>query len=654
MKKKKINFKYVIIAAVLLIPFMYSFFYLKAYWNPYGTGNIDNLPIAIVNEDMGKKGKDFVQNIQNSKKLKISVVNKKKANDGLNRGTYYAVILIPSDFTQSMNSISSEDKHHATITYSPNQKSNYLSSQIINTVVLTVEKNLDNQVNSQIVSNLSKKLESLPNQLETISEGFTTLQQGTKKLENGASTLKNGTATLKENYNLFHEGIKQVNDGTTTLSNATEKFSTLDSSINELMSGVTSLDEASAYLSQKTQEYVNGTNTVTNNINALTTGYCNQQNYYQAIEKNVEALAIQNNWDETTKNSIIAQYKEKANHIITSDLCSSLNQLITNTSYKTLSASGPTLAAGTQNLHASLNTLHTKVSGFDNIKTQLNNLQDGISTLNKGANSLYTSSIQLQQGINQLNNGAATLSNGTTTLHSSVQEANKKINVKINSTMKETNKLQGLEKYSKEPVTMKTTPVNEISSYGTAFAPLFISIALWVGSLMMFIVLYYDKNARFQILGIDSKKQVKRTLCYHGLATLSGIILGLLLQLFLDFDITNIFLYYISIILISNCFLAIIQFLIVHFGDVGKFIGLIILVLQLAASGGTFPIETVTKGFRWMHNFLPMTYTIRLLRESLVHIQGSLLSKNLIIVISIFLVFFVINLALDIYKQKKD
>jgi putative membrane protein len=170
----------------------------------------------------------------------------------------------------------------------------------------------------------------------------------------------------------------------------------------------------------------------------------------------------------------------------------------------------------------------------------------------------------------------------------------------------------------------------------------------------MFIVLYYDKNERFGILGINSTKRVQRTLAYHGLATLSAIILGITLNLFLDFEITNIFLYYISLILIANAFMAIMNFLITNFGDIGKFLGLIILVLQLASSGGTFPIETVTKGFRWLNPLLPMTYTNKLMKESLVAIESNLLTKYILIVLAIFLVFLVINISLDIYRTKKD
>jgi putative membrane protein len=137
------------------------------------------------------------------------------------------------------------------------------------------------------------------------------------------------------------------------------------------------------------------------------------------------------------------------------------------------------------------------------------------------------------------------------------------------------------------------------------------------------------------------------------LVTISAIILGILLQLLLDFSITNVALYYFSIILIANLFTSIIDFLIVNFNDVGKFLALIILVLQLAAAGGTFPIETVTKGFRWLNNILPMKYTIDLLKESLVAIETKLLIKNLIIVISIFLVFFIFNIINDKRKEKK-
>ena len=97
-------FSYVVLAVVLLIPFMYSFFYLKAYWDPYG--HMDDIPVAIVNEDKTvdgqNKGKDLVDSLKKKNTLDISVVNKNKADSGLKNKDYYAVITIPSDFTSDL------------------------------------------------------------------------------------------------------------------------------------------------------------------------------------------------------------------------------------------------------------------------------------------------------------------------------------------------------------------------------------------------------------------------------------------------------------------------------------------------------------------------------------------------------------------------
>ena len=90
--KLKEKFKYIILFVILFIPFIYSFFYLKAYWNPYGKGNIDDLPIAIVNEDSGDKGNLLITRIKDSKKLKLYEKSEEAAEEGLNNGTYYAII----------------------------------------------------------------------------------------------------------------------------------------------------------------------------------------------------------------------------------------------------------------------------------------------------------------------------------------------------------------------------------------------------------------------------------------------------------------------------------------------------------------------------------------------------------------------------------
>lgn len=653
MNKKTNNwFKYVVIIAVLLVPFMYSFFYLKAYWNPYGKGNIDNLPVAVVNKDSGDKGKELIDNIKESKKLKLSIVSNDEATDGLNDGKYYAIISIPKDFTSSMNSASSTNKRHATITYSPNQKSNYLSSQIINTVVLTVEKNLDNTVNSKIVENLSDKLKAVPTQLNTISTGFGKLSEGTSQIENGASELKSGSEQLKNGINEAYNGSKTITDGVNaSIENLkNDKSEAIDTqTLNNIKNQVTSSVNATFTDTYKNAIGVQAVETVKaqyeNNINLLK----------QGILANISAFGITDvdaYCNSSSVNPGLANYCSSYLGLVSlnnqlNDSSSVIYQSIYNTAITSAQKSAVQTASNVSETVAKQVATSAKETATNKSIASLTPLQEGLNSLTSGLAKLNT-------GSNDLYNGTVKLNEGTTTLNNSVKASKVELDNNINSTKSEMKKVDGLSKYSKMPIKAETKEVNKVSSYGTAFSPLFISIALWVGSLMLFMVLYFDKEKRFGLLGIDSKKRVKRTLAYHGLASASGLILGILLQLLLDFNITNVLLYYVSIILIANCFLAIVEFLIETFGDIGKFIALIILVLQLAAAGGTFPIETVTKGFRWLHPLLPMTYTINLLKESLVSVENNLLTQNMLYVFIIFIIFFGLNIILNFMKQKKD
>lgn len=651
-KKTNSWFKYVVIIAVLLVPFMYSFFYLKAYWNPYGKGNIDNLPVAVVNKDSGDKGKELIDNIKESKKLKLSIVSNDEATDGLNDGKYYAIISIPKDFTSSMNSASSTNKRHATITYSPNQKSNYLSSQIINTVVLTVEKNLDNTVNSKIVENLSDKLKAVPTQLNTISTGFGKLSEGTSQIENGASELKSGSEQLKNGINEAYNGSKTITDGVNaSIENLkNDKSEAIDTqTLNNIKNQVTSSVNATFTDTYKNAIGVQAVETVKaqyeNNINLLK----------QGILANISAFGITDvdaYCNSSSVNPGLANYCSSYLGLVSlnnqlNDSSSVIYQSIYNTAITSAQKSAVQTASNVSETVAKQVATSAKETATNKSIASLTPLQEGLNNLTSGLAKLNT-------GSNDLYNGTVKLNEGTTTLNNSVKASKVELDNKISSTKSEMKKVDGLSKYSKMPIKAETKEVNKVSSYGTAFSPLFISIALWVGSLMLFMVLYFDKEKRFGLLGIDSKKRVKRTLAYHGLASASGLILGILLQLLLDFSITNVLLYYVSIILIANCFLAIVEFLIETFGDIGKFIALIILVLQLAAAGGTFPIETVTKGFRWLHPLLPMTYTINLLKESLISVENNLLTQNMLYVFIIFIVFFGLNIILNFMKQKKD
>ena len=639
--KLKGKFKYIVLFVILFIPFIYSFFYLKAYWNPYGKGNIDNLPVAIVNLDTGDNGDALIDGIKETKKLKIAVVSEEKAEDGLNNGTYYAVIKVPKSFTSDMETASTRNKKHATITYSPNQKSNYLASQIINNVVLNIEKNLDNEVNSKIVEGLTDSLKEVPTSLDTINNGFDKLSDGTNKLRNGSNEIVSGSNTLASNYLEFNNGINSVNNGTSSLYNGAKE---LDNGLGTLQSSLSNMD-------------LSGLDTLKTGISLLNQ---NETAFNSALQSynSLVSFAITNPSYLDVSTSVIHNYNENI-PATNYTLAEYINYVGTS-----LSGKSNELASGVSNLNESVNGSSSQLNdlttnllklkyGVNELKEGSNKLVNGAKTLNIGVNTLSVGSNKILSGINTLNTANSTLNDGIFTLNNSVINAKNELSSKTDATKDDIKKIETLSEYSNKPINVETKEVNKVSTYGTAFTPLFVSVGLWVGCLMMFMVLYYDKEERYGIFGINDNRLVKQMLSYHALITLSSIVLAILLNTLLRFNVTNYLLYYGSFILISNTFMAIVLFLITNFKDIGKFIALILLVLGLTSSAGTFPVDIVTKGFRWLNPYLPMTYSIRLIKECIIKIDSSILGNSIFVLIIIFVVFFTINTIINIINEKK-
>lgn len=654
--EKKAWFNYVVIIAVLLIPFMYSFFYLKAYWDPYG--HMDDIPVAIVNEDKKVNGESkgiiLIDGLKEKNALDISVVDSKKAEEGLYNKDYYAVITIPSDFTSNLLSAGEENKKVATITYSPNQKSNYLASQIISRVVLEAEKEVRSDVSKEVVSNLTDNLNEVPKKVEKIADGLEQISDGTDELKNGSYKLEEGTKTLSDKYSEFNNGVANVDNGVKTLY---ENINILDQGITKVQGGVNTLADGTV----KLKELQAG-------IGALKIGEDEFNNGLNAYVKMVSLVTTNPEYLNLTVEQVKPAICTEQSPMYDVSSCYLLNSVNSNVTIASLiNQTGSNLTLGNTQIKTGIDTINTNtskleelVSGVNTLKMGVNDLKAGSTKLVQGTNTLYdgthilkNSSREFLTGINTLNNGTESLSNGASTLNSGVLTAKNEVTSSIDSTNDDLKKLNSLSEFTANPVKVEEKDVNEVSEYGTAFSPFFISIALWVGSLMLFIILYYDANDRFKLFSRNAENKLKRTFCYLGLAAIQGILLGILLKLGLGFKVTNYFLYFASMIIVACAFESIMEFLIVNFNDIGKFVALILLVLQLAAAGGTFPIQTVSNGFQKLFNFLPMKYTIDLFKESLISIEGNLLSKSLVTVSLIFVLLLIINLIKD-FKSKQE
>lgn len=687
MKKEKV-LKILIFAIVLLIPIIYSFFYLKSYWNPYGT--LSDMKIAVVNLDKGKddknQGSEFVQNLKDSATFNICEVSKDNANNGMEKGEYYATIEIPENFTSCLESGATIDKQVAQITYRPNQATNYLATQIINSAVKTIELNLQSKVDREIIANLSDKLNDVPDSLQTISDGAGSILDGSQSLNDGIKQLNDGTNQLSSSYKEFDNGVEAAYTGSQSLENGLAQVSsgidtlknggqTLDNVISQINDGVDQLSEQSNSGIASLASGVNDLNTGAANLNTKLPEYVEKVEYLNSnVKPLLQALSAYSGNTTDPKlqylavsaSQILAQDPEKGN-------LDGFQQLTIGGQALTTGAND--LYAGTQKLVAGTQDLGKLTTGVQNLKSALTQVKQGTISLNQGIVTLSNGTVQLTAGSSTLTNGLATLNssskaidNALTTLNNGtasaydgsnklvegVQTFKTSIDEGLVNTKEQLKSLNGIEDFGAKPVEFKTEAYGEVNSYGIAFTPLFLCIGLWVGALMSYVVLYYDQKHRFNIFDHDYKNKILQNIAYIGIGALQGLIVAILLKLGLGFEIQNYVLYYTSSILVGITFVSIIQFLIRNFGDVGKFLALVILVLQLAASGGTFPIETIDKGFQGLTSYLPMTYSIKLFREILVPTATNFKGQYLGILVGITAVTLAITCIVDIIKSKKS
>lgn len=651
-KKSKIM-KPLIIIGIIIIPLIYSFFYLKAFWDPYA--NLENIPVAIVNNDKCNEnenlGKNFVDNILEEKEMDFQLVDEDEANDGLINKRYYAIIEIPEDFTEKLNSGETENKQIAKITYSPNQKSNFLAAQIIDSAVTQIEEKIQEEVTGKVVDNLSDKLNDVPNQLETVEEAATKLEEGSKSLTEGVEKIDNGIGTLSKNYNDFNEGVSSVDKATSGLQNGIDS---LNNGIDDLYDGsktltnstkdLSKISEAASTLSEKENElnygisqYVDGVNSATKQISTLLT------NIIQYVQTNPEAL------NDPQFKAIYDNILSLAQSDSLSELNSSGNILKTNSNL--MNESIKSLSSATEALPEVSSGIETIENGIYKIKAGAEELKEGSRELKDGTETLSSSSEEIKSGITELKRGTEDALEGSNILLDGQNEFVSEIGKSIDEARAELVKLNGISDYAKNAIEVEENVVEPVDSYGIGFAPYFMSLSLWIGGLMIFVGIYFDPHNRFKRIGRDAPNRAFRTFIYLLIAIAQAVILGGLLKVGLGFDVENNLLYYGSCILVSLAFLSIIQFLMVNFGDVGKFITILFLVIQLAACGGTFPMETLPQFYQDINSLMPMTYSLNLFKEAIIGTSPGFVQTDVNALLGIMIVFVVMTFAIDIIKM---
>lgn len=671
--KKTIVCSLVIVGAII-IPLLYSFFYLGAFWNPYS--KLKDLPVAVVNLDEGAVidgktkniGQELCDQLKQSGELKYIFTGKTEALEGTKGDKYYATIVIPKNFSTSIASAATTNKKVAALSFTANEKRNYLATQILKNAVEQIRTSLTGKVDGEIVSQLCSQLSSTPKQLTHLATGLRKLADGSGVLYDGANQLAAGTGTLKSGMGTFHAGFSEYAQGVNSVENGSVELlagvTKLDQGIDALTKGASNLNDATANIDQlktnaallatKTQEFNQGLQAYTQGVDTL-------------IDSTEQTATFLKNYAAANPNLVADQTFSE--FLSTMSAPANLQNIATLKQYtQTLKDAFAQIAQGTAKLSDATSGIPELKQGIEQLTAGLQSAQSGSNQVVQGTGTLAfgtaslsgaTSRIEnattaLADGVNRVDYGATTLTSGTAALKSGITTATNSVISASADAKTQLAPLDGLDNYVEAPITTNNVPVDPVPNYGTAFAPYFLSLSLWVGALIIFFAIYLDADAKFNLLSRNSNHKLLRSFAYLLIGLIQAVLLGIILKVVLGLTVEHLLLYYGACCLVSLVFISIVQFLLVFMKDIGKFLSIALLILQLTSCGGTFPMETVPKFFQILYPFMPMTYSVNLLKEAISSTRDADAGFNLLVLGAILTVFMTLTIILSLARKTRN
>lgn len=534
--------------------------------------------------------------------------------------------------------------------------------------------------------------------VDQLAAGAATLNSGLTKTSAGIDQLKSGVDEGKEKIDALatDENLNKIKTGAAGLSGGLQKLDN-DFNSDELIEAIKNYDQSDdpQKKAQAMQSIATGLKTVDGTISELSAGSTELKGGVDQLAggmslvktklaKLQEGLAeVQAGFGSTEKQGTLlngsAQIAGGLNQLKNNNSALNNGASALSTGLGTLSSNSAALNDGAAQLDSGLGTLKSNnkklnsgasqlSSGSKTLKNGIAKYTKGVGTAGKGAGQLASGTKQLKSklpvlasGVGKLDNGGRQLASGANALDTGIHKlkagvdtASDSVSSAVGKANSQVGKLDGLDDYAKEPVKTETKYVQPVANYGSAFAPYFMGLSLWVGGLLIFFGIYYDYSRRIKLLAMDSKRFLMRSTLFAFISGGQGILLAFVVKTVLGITVNHPWALYGSCILTALTFTAIIQFCIINLNDVGKFLAMLLLILQLTSCAGTFPLETQSVFFRAINPFLPMTYSTQLFKEVISGTLGSNALYSALILMGFAIVFLTLTNVLSRNAIKND
>ncbi|MCC5800946.1 YhgE/Pip domain-containing protein [Rossellomorea vietnamensis] len=595
---------------LLLVPLIYSGLFLSGYWNPYG--KLEQLPVAIVNEDEGavmedepiEAGKDFVKELKESEDLNFKFVSTAKAKEGLKEGAYYMIVTIPEDFSKKVSTLMDEHPEPAELLYMDNPGKNFVASQISSSATEKMKSKLSDTISKSYADGVFSKFEE-------VGKGLT-------KASDGASRLHNGIADEKAGMDTLAAGINGLGEGSEKLQAGSEKLSTgagsLESSLQHLHSSSVQLAGGMKSLSQAGEKMNMGTEQLADQTKKLAGAESQLQQQQSEANDTAEKLESQLQTYQESHPEAKNDREFKRIQELSEKLTASTSELENGQSK--LHQQSEQLAGGQSQLHAGFSRFTDKLNqasdGASELATGSKALSSGFTDWNKGFTTLTAGIDSLSTGSEKLSSGVSALNQGLTELESGSGE----LSTKLADAAEKTSEVHSTEELSSmfsDPVHLVKSNVSKVPNYGTGIAPYFLSLALYVGGIMAANILPLGRRNDLHVNG--TTHFINKWGLVFAIGSIQALIVDGVLLFGFHLEVVNVPLFILSSIIVSFTFMTFIFMLITVFGFVGKFLAVTFLVLQLATCGGTFPRDLNSPILRIIGENLPMAHSLSSFQE---------------------------------------
>ena len=650
-----------VLIGVSILPSLYAWFNIAANIDPYA--NTSGIKVAVANLDTDathddltiNAGSQIIDQLKENDQLGWTFVSKDAAIKGVKSGEYYAAIIIPQDFSESLLSVLSGKIETPELEYYINEKLNAIAPKITSSGASTIQTQVNNTFSSvasetiaeilkDSVFNISDSVDSTNAEInDLLTKANNNIKEYEQLLEKFSKDSSN-TSKLIENAKDASTSLGDVaTSGANALSSADSVMNTTRSSAGDFSSALSkSLSDGELLLGQASSSASTGLTelaTAAGKINTSVSdalGYANSVNELNAdILKKMQELA--NKFPGTIGDQINAQIsalqtQNQSNQELINSLQTGNNGI--KDAIDTTTATQEQLTSLTKE---SINNLHTFRSTFDqNILPLLGQTLDTFSTLTGQVegllNGVPATSKQINDMLDQLESG---LSN-TTALLDSTKESLSAVSDKLSTIQTDLNALTGSATYQKllslegidaesissfmsSPVEIKTETYYAVDNYGSSMTPFYSNLAIWVGGIVLIAIfkMEVDKDESMRGYG-QTTLYFGRWLLYMAVGLVQGFIVCLG-----DTLLPGVSFVYVNIIYALS----------LTFKHIGKALCVILVILQIPGSSGTYPIEMTPAFFQKLHPLLPFTYGVNAMREAIAGFYGSNFRNDLLILL---------------------